>query len=86
MKATKALLHEQAEQAFAVVWWFRSDPTDPVAKPFYDEVEGKWPGLFVNIVRDAQTMARWEGRLGTLRHLAYGGEREPWDGEGAFDS
>lgn len=91
MRITKAYLHEQAEQAFAVVWWFRTDPAEPVAKPFLDEVEMKWPGLLAGLDRnDGVDMLRWEGRLGTLRHLSAlahnEGWPETWDGEGAFDS
>lgn len=87
MRITKALLHDQAEQAFAVVWWFRTDPTYPEARPFLEEVEAKWPGLLVNLDRDDRVAAcRWEGRLATLRNLAYDGGDGVWDDEGAFDS
>lgn len=87
MRITKQVLHDQAEQAFRVVWWFRtSDFDNPEVKVMVEYVEAMWPGLLAGLDReDTVAMLRWEGRLATLRHLDSGAE-DQWNGEGAFDS
>ena len=83
---TRKQLDLAEEEAIEVVWWYRSDPDEPMAQAHYQTVEETYPGLFASLDRsDTYALARWEGRLATLRWLRDSGS-ESWDAVGRFDS
>ena len=85
-RSSKASIHEQAEQAFRVVWWFRTDPGEPMAMTALQRTEDVEPALFAGLDRgDAVAYHQWCGRLATLRWLD-GGMADEWDGPGMMDS
>lgn len=86
----KTELEAACEEAFSAVWYFRSDPDEPVAQPHQRELEKKYPEMTTAVRRAAlarnySVYERWCGRLATLRWML-ANDGEAWDAAGRFDS